>query len=94
MERPIYHTFNPGVMAIELDFGQTNLTDTVTGSPSLNSHEAYVYVEDEIEFQIDSRQMWAFTVHHYLFKTLPTTHYNSLALNYRLPGGVAQTFIR
>ena len=54
----------------------------------LNSHEAYVYVEDEIEFSIDSRQMWASR-----FITICSRHFHHsqprLALNYRLPGGVA-----
>lgn len=85
-----YHTFNPGATAIELDFGQTNPIDTVTGSPSLNSHEAYVYVEDEIEF---SDRFKANVGLHGSSLFVQDTSYFSLqprlALNYRLPGGVA-----
>ena len=85
-----YHTFNPGATAIELDFGQTNPIDTVTGSPSLNSHEAYVYVEGEIEF---SDRFKANVGLHGSSLFVQDTSYFSLqprlALNYRLPGGVA-----
>lgn len=86
----IYHTFNPGATAIELDFGQPNPLDTITGASSLNSHEAFLYVEDEME--VSERLKMNFGVHGSCLNVQDTSYFSlqpRIALNYKLPGNVA-----
>ncbi|MCH1583359.1 MAG: TonB-dependent receptor [Flavobacteriales bacterium] len=84
------HRFQPGATQAILDFGQEFSLDTTIGSPDLFSTEAFVYLEDEIDLNEDlTVNIGAHTSTLFVEGVNYISLQPRLALNKRLPGGMA-----
>ncbi|MAO46570.1 MAG: hypothetical protein CL823_05405 [Crocinitomicaceae bacterium] len=85
-----YHTFNPAASAIQIDLGEQFVIDSVYGPDNINSHESFLYAEDEFEIRENLKVnaglhlSGLFVQGESYFSAQPR-----LALNYKLPGDVA-----
>ena len=84
------HTFTPGATAIDIDFGSSNLIDTIMGPDDIKSNEAFIYGEDE--FGIGDRLKINLGLHASVLSVEDTAYYSlqpRVAMNFRLPKGYA-----